>query len=238
MDRKKTLRNRITALYIAFFMAIAASFVFGTFGSSFSKGFNDGQRIGTELTNNYMNKTPKSMQLYVDLPTVGSEMDMPIEDLDLPEGTEVKARVNKIDVMVVCDSEKSLWSMVMTAAGMPIITVCGWLLIFGYIAVFVLIYLIIASLRRSISSESVFDRKNILRTRILGTIVICIPIIKAIVRYSVVRSVDSILAGSSIALDTSLHIDFWNVIMGIMILFIAEVFAIGYDMTQDQKLTI
>ncbi len=238
MNSKKTLQNRIKALYIAFFAAIAASFLFGTFGSNFSKGFNEGQRIGTELASSYMNKNPKSMQLYVDLPTADCEMDMQIEDLDLPEGTEVKARVNKIDIMVVRDSAESLWSILWSATGSPIITACSWLLIFCYIAVFVFIYLIIASLRRSIRSESVFDRRNILRTRILGTIVICIPILKAIIKFSTVRSAASFLSGSSIALDTSLHIDFWNVILGIMILFIAEVFAIGYDMTQEQKLTI
>lgn len=238
MNSKKALQNRILVLYIAFFAAIVGSFLFGTLGSNFAKGFNEGLRISATLSNSYLNESPKSLRLYMDLPNDNREMDLELSDLELPEGTTVKARINMIDMMVERDSEESLWAAMWTTTGSPTAVVFSWLLIFGYIAVIVFIYQIIASLRRSIHSESVFDRRNIVRTRIIGIIIICFPILKAIIRYLTIRSAETILAGSSIVLDTSFHIDFWEVILGIMILFIAEAFAIGYDMTQEQKLTI
>ena len=46
-----------------------------------------------------------------------------------------------------------------------------------------------------------------------------------------------LLAGNGYAVDTGFHVSYSMVIMGILILFAAEVFAIGQNLSEEQKLT-
>ena len=47
-----------------------------------------------------------------------------------------------------------------------------------------------------------------------------------------------LLADSGFTVDTSFHFSYLMIIMGILILFAAEVFAIGQNLSEEQKLTI
>ena len=47
-----------------------------------------------------------------------------------------------------------------------------------------------------------------------------------------------LLAGTDIIIDTSFPISYWNILIGVLVLFTAEVFAIGYRLSEEQKLTI
>ena len=52
------------------------------------------------------------------------------------------------------------------------------------------------------------------------------------------RRAAELLAGNGYAVDTGFHVSYSMVIMGILILFAAEVFAIGQNLSEEQKLTI
>ena len=43
---------------------------------------------------------------------------------------------------------------------------------------------------------------------------------------------------TDIIIDTSFPISYWNILIGVLVLFTAEVFAIGYRLSEEQKLTI
>ena len=47
-----------------------------------------------------------------------------------------------------------------------------------------------------------------------------------------------LLAGSEYTVDTAFHLSYSTIIIGILIIFAAEVFAIGRNLSEEQKLTI
>ena len=68
---------------------------------------------------------------------------------------------------------------------------------------------------------------------------VCIPgLIGRRPRAEVERRAAELLAGNGYAVDTGFHVSYSMVIMGILILFAAEVFAIGQNLSEEQKLTI
>lgn len=242
MDFKNALQRRILVLYVAFFTVIIASFAFGTLGSGLAKGFRDGYRVGDQIANEQADGNQNYwIGVYYDLPSADAEIDIELNNPTLSDGTKLKARINRVDLMVENNNtilDGSLWKGLTTLMGTPAIFVCSWLLVIGYGVIIVMMFLIIRSLRRSIKSESVFDRKNFVRTRVIGLLLISCAMLSALINYLTVNKAAELLAGSGWALDTTFSINFWDVLMGIMILLIAEAFAIGYDMTQEQKSTI
>lgn len=242
MDFKNALQRRILALYIAFFVAIVASCCIGTFGSDFAKGLRDGYRIGDQIANEQAEGNEAYwIEFLYDLPSAEVEMSTTLDSPTLPDGVRLKARINRLDLMLENNNptlDKSDWESLTSLTGSPVVFACTWLVVICNIVIVVMMFLIIRSLRRSIRGESVFDRKNFIRTRIIGALLIVCSLLNALGRYLTIKGAAKLLEGSAIALDTSFSINFWDVLMGIMILLIAEAFAIGYDMTQEQKLTI
>jgi len=68
---------------------------------------------------------------------------------------------------------------------------------------------------------------------------VCIPgLIGRRPRADVERRAAELLAGSGYTVDAGFHVSYAMIIMGILILFAAEVFAIGQNLSEEQKLTI
>lgn len=242
MNIKKDLQRRILVLYVAFFTVIVASCCFGTFGSDFAKGLRDGFKMGDQIANEQAEGNQNYwVEVFYDLPSADSDINIELNAPALPDGTQLKARINRVDLLVENSNTSlggSFWKGLTSLMGSPAIFVSTWLLVIGYAVIVVMMFLIIRSLHRSIRSESVFDRKNFVRTRVIGTLLIVCTLLKALIDYLSVREAAQLLEGSCLALNTSFAIDFWNILIGILILLIAEAFAIGYDMSQEQKLTI
>lgn len=242
MNTKNALQQRILALYIAFFTVIIASFCFGTLGSGLAKGLRDGFRVSDQIVSEQADGNQNYwVGVYYDLPSADSEINIDLSTPTLPDGANIKARINRVDLMVEKPNttlDGSLWKGLTELMGTPSIFICTWLLVIGYVVIVVMMFLIIRSVRRSVKSESVFDRKNFLRTRVIGILLIICSFLSALINYLTVKEAAQWLADSKFALDTSFSVNFWDVLMGILILLIAEAFAIGYDMSQEQKLTI
>ena len=88
-----------------------------------------------------------------------------------------------------------------------------------YLAIIVLMFVIIHSLRRSIREERTLDKRNVWYLRAIGMLTIVTELI-------------------SDTVDAGFHVSYAMIIMGILILFAAEVFAIGQNLSEEQKLTI
>ena len=95
-----------------------------------------------------------------------------------------------------------------------------------YLAIIVLRFMIIHSLRRSIREERTLDRRNVWYLRTIGLLTIAVELIGNIVDWIMNRRAAVLLADSGFTVDTSIHISYLMIIMGILILFTAEVFAI------------
>ena len=107
-----------------------------------------------------------------------------------------------------------------------------------YAVIIVLMFMIIHSLRRSIREERTLDRRNVWYLRSIGLLTIAAELIGSAVDWVMSRRAAELLAGNGYAVDTGFHVSYSMVIMGILILFAAEVFAIGQNLSEEQKLTI
>ena len=98
--------------------------------------------------------------------------------------------------------------------------------------------MILASLRRSIRTDTGFQRSNVVRTRLIGVLLIAASLLFSLSSWIECRAVASYFAGSQYALNTSFPFDFTEIITGVLILVMAEVFVIGNSLSEEQKLTI
>ena len=98
--------------------------------------------------------------------------------------------------------------------------------------------LIIRSLRRSIREERPLDRRNVRMLRTIGVLTILAELAQDFVNWRMAGRAAELLAGSGYAVQTGFGISYTNLIMGILVLFAAEVFAIGQNLSEEQKLTI
>lgn len=111
------------------------------------------------------------------------------------------------------------------------------------IAVFVLLFMILGSIRRSLRNGTVFSRKVIRYMRWLGWMVVVGTIVSDVAVYLMhLNSIDMLeqyARGLDLPLDAGVPVDSVpELFIGVVIMFLAEVFNIGYDMTEEQKLTV
>ena len=99
-------------------------------------------------------------------------------------------------------------------------------------------FVIIHSLRRSIREERPLDRRNVRYLRMIGFLTIATELLEDLLGWIMNTRAAELLAGTGYSVDTSFHVSYTLIIMGILILFAAEVFAVGQNLSEEQKLTI
>ena len=57
-------------------------------------------------------------------------------------------------------------------------------------------------------------------------------------RYFEYQYVQQFLANTSVVIDDKFYLHFTRILLGLLILFVAELFKIGYDIQEEQDLTI
>lgn len=227
MRTKQKILRRIRTFYILFFVVIVASVVLSVTGNDFMTGFNDSIR-DTQLTGNKLHT--KHLFSLVNR-TADRDHDIPV--VVAPDSSIIaQARIQSFDLRII-STQKS---------GNNATTITSGLLMFAaiaaYLAIFIIIFIILNSLRSSVKTENVFERRNILFTRAIGILIICASVCLSLSSYCDAQYAATFMTGNSLVVNTSLSFTFSDIIMGILILFIAEVFAIGYDISQEQQFTI
>jgi hypothetical protein len=240
MQQKKSLKLRLLVIYITFFVVLIASVVYN-FLPDFSRGTDVGTNIGNEIAQSWNTQNPRATYLLMDVPTLQPEMDTPIEGVADSEEMTVKARITRMDILVEkkAPAETSVFSLAFgVLGGSPAVYLLTILGAFSYAAIIVLMFLIIHSLRRSIRDELPLNSRNIGRTRLIGALIIFAEVCRAVSLWLMNGKAAELLAGTDIIIDTSFPISYWNILIGVLVLFTAEVFAIGYRLSEEQKLTI
>ena len=231
MKSQKTILRRLVALYVIFFVVIVVSLVrtFSRFsGEAFNTGRNDVWRMLDE-------KTDRNVDLIYDLPTSTSILDFDIPIYNDPNGNIIiNARPSKLDVEVSCPVNQNPRSLKLHSYS----TLLGFLATAVYFTVFVILFIIIGSLRRSIRSNNVFSRRNIALTRAIAIMIIAASLLFSLVAWLEIRSVSQYFALGTYPLNTAFPFDFGEIIMGVLIFVIAEIFSIGYSISEEHKLTI
>lgn len=223
MQKKKKSLGRVTLLYCLFF-GIVAICALMSFSEIIRTGQKDAMRIAA-------NTSGQEVSMIYDLPIATSESDFNISlETNKADNTEVNARASRLDVEVASDRSIISSGMRFSIAA---------LMFLAYLAIFVLMLLIINSLRRSIKhDDNTFSKQVIMMTRGIGILLIMASLLSSLAMFIECSVVSRIVDDPSLKIDTSFQFNMQELVSGIMIFVIAEVFSIGNRISEEQKYTI
>lgn len=237
MQNKKTLLQRLLVIYITFFIVLVAS-IAHSFVTDFYRGVTDGAELGEDIAEKWNSGSPcmfymlesrivKTPEKYIEIPS------------EIP-GTKIRAQIRKLNLVVEQNAPgASPLSLAFHSIGGS-----AWLYFMVmlcplfYLVIIIFMFMIIHSLRRSIREERTLDKKNVWYLRSIGLLTIASELIADLVDWIMSRKTAEILVPQGYTVDTNFHVSYSIIIMGILILFAAEVFAIGQNLSEEQKLTI
>lgn len=233
--QKRSLRRRLLVIYILYFLALAAGFVL-TLVPDICTGWAAGNRAGIEDIQMLKNHGIHQQTYFV-----GTELasDMrhftPIETIHPDITVEAAYTGAKFFVTASDQSDPACLSQL----GRMNYTLLFFIpALLAKLALLVLVALTINVLRKSVRDEQPLPNKIITYTRAVGFLLIFAEICLAIGAYLHNRTAQIVLEGSSLEVETSFQLDYWNLVMAILVLFSAEVFSIGTRMSEEQKFTI
>ena len=236
MQNKKSLLKRLLFLYVALFLVIATGLVHSLLGD-FGRGAADGMEMGTRIAEKLQQGDPRMIYLLGDVHIIGdSKSASPIRN----GAVEIDPVVTRLNLIVDEPADG------VSPLGIAFRSVGGsvWLYVFALfiplllLAVIILMVMIIRSVRRSIREERPLDRRNVRYLRSIGMLTILIELANSLFNHIMNLRAAELLANSGYTVDTGFDLSYSMVIMGILILFAAEVFAIGQNLSEEQKLTI
>ncbi len=168
--------------------------------------------------------------------------ESPENVLALPENPNVKIDTKIRKIGLVVEQEAPGTSIIGLAfrslGGSGWIYISVMLTLLAYLTIIALMFLIINSVRRSIREERTLDKRNVWYLRAIGGLAIATELMDGVVVWTMNRRAAELLAGSQYTVDTAFHLSYSTIIIGILIIFAAEVFAIGQNLSEEQKLTI
>ena len=231
MQNKKSLLQRLLVIYITFFIVLVASIAHGIL-PNFSRGAAEGAELGNDIAEKWKSGVPRMIYMLGDIRVTG-QPETAVEIAAAP-GVEIKANVRKLALVVEQNAPgTSPLGLAFRSIGgsawlYALVLLCPLL----YLAIIVLMFVIIHSLRRSIREERTLDKRNVWYLRAIGMLTIVTG------DWVMNSRAAELLAGSGYTVDAGFHVSYAMIIMGILILFAAEVFAIGQNLSEEQKLTI
>lgn len=237
MQNKKTLLQRLLVIYITFFIVLVAS-IAHSFVTDFYRGATDGIELGEDIAEKWISGMPRMIYMLD-----ARILKTPEQHIEIPSetpGMEIRAEVRKLNLTV----EKDAPGISPLSLAFHSIGGSGWLYFMimlcplFYLLIIIFMFMIIHSLRRSIREERTLDKKNVWYLRAIGLLTIVSELIADLVDWIMSSQAAQILTRHGYVVDTNFHVSYSIIIMGILILFAAEVFAIGQNLSEEQKLTI
>ena len=195
-----------------------------SFRDSFRAGFNDAMKVKSSETQG------KSAEIIYEVPVVyqGLSFDTPVYHSG---GVEVNARPSALDLEIVTPEGQEIKGL---GGSMVFVGMAGCM----YIAVFVIIFVILTSLRGSVKRGELMKRSVIVRTRAIAILLICASLSYSLSRYLENKAMSGFLDGNGFSITVQFPFDFLQIGTGILIFVIAEIFAIGHKLSEEQRLTI
>lgn len=141
---------------------------------------------------------------------------------------------NGFNIMVtnVLDCKGSVLSCFVTCV------LLSWSMVIVYIIIILFLYKLFIRLKRAIQMEQIFYKPLIKALRVIGLLLIIENILELMLIYLNDKCAVELLALEGFKVDTIPSFDLILGIFGISLLFIAQVFKIGYKIQEEQKLTI
>ncbi len=223
MQQKKRMYRHLSVIYIIYFVAL----ILGT-SPHFIAGFADSYRQATS------EGTPDRFAYVVKAPLDINSSHIEVEGL--PEN--ISPSVARLCLMVSTDEEITWGSSFRTFADSPFAFSMLWFATIASLAILVLFALIINSLRKSIRDEQPVHHANIVRTRWIGGLIILTVLCDSIMQTINAREAARLLADTPLHVLDGFQFDYWNFIIGLLFIFMGEVFSISSQLSEEQKFTI
>ncbi len=240
MNNKKSLLRRLLIIYVTLFLVLLASVVDSMLGE-LSESYNVGYSIGEHIATSYEQNTPKLFYTLGNVPLeqIGTQdVNLTVDSLS---NTIVNIAPNSATIAVQLDAKEdiSLLEAAFSSVGGSVwIYAITLLNPSAYIALIVLMIMTIASIRGSVKNGSALEKENIYYLRAIGALAIFIELTISFREWILAKKAAELLAGTQYVIDTQFPISYYALITGLIILFSAEVFAIGHNLSEEQKLTI
>lgn len=149
------------------------------------------------------------------------------------EDVNMCTRVNRFDVEVyanVKDFDK--WGQ------MRWTIITQFLSVLLLLSVVVLTVIVLVSFYRNLKLGKVFPSKNIKLIRWIGILLIIMSLMADVGTYMERKMALDFLVGTGWEPEVKLSIHFTRILFGLVIVFLAEIFYVGYEMQEEQELTI
>lgn len=217
-------------IYVGYFLLLAAAFLY-----SFLPLSQIGLRNGCKLGNAEINSFDRE-QFYLvavrplPLNSLPDAMMHPVEDMAIHLFEAFATiRINRSQISDSLVEQMDQYSL--ATFGLNLLSMLCWM------AIIVLIALIINSMRCSIRDQRPLPSRNILYMRLIGGSVILNVLIEWVVLHLGHRMVALASNGMPEAFARVIP-DYTTAMLGLLIVFAAEIFAVGSRLSEEQKLTI
>lgn len=238
MQNKKPFLRRLLIIYVALFLVLVAGLTLEIL-PGFSRGYDEGAEIGTDIAASWLSDNPRMIYMLENIPIADGPHNA-VTATTADSDTRIDTRIRRIGMTVEEDAPgASMLALAFRSLGGR-----GWiyatviLCMFAYLTVIVLMFLILHSVRRSIREERTLDKRNVWYLRAIGGLAIATELLNDLVNRAMNLRAAELLAGSGYTVDTAFHVSYSTIVMGLLIVFAAEVFAIGQNLSEEQKLTI
>lgn len=232
MQTKSKALRRLNTLYVIFFSVIIIALIAGICSRDFQTGFKEGskeQRCEKISGQGYQKPDVSRIQICIPINRNANVFDVPLVCTE-DSSTIIRARITEMDIQVKGKEAPHI-------KGGNWVSILQIISLLSYGGIFVVIFIILYSLKSSIKTGNIFNRNNIKLTRAIGILLIISSIIYDTSYYIECKIATILLSSTSWQISTDVF-NFRDIITGLLILVIAEIFAIGYDITEEQKLTI
>lgn len=237
MQHKKIYLQRLLAIYVAFFAVLLVALAHEVI-PSFSYGRRTGSEMSDSMFREFGSDHPRSVYMLFDIPL---RNDRPVALAAADSLRRISAQPTRMTLTVSepAPGNPSFASLAFNIIGgskwIYALTLAGPLI---YLAIIILMLLIIHSVRRAIREERPIGRGDVGRLRLIALLTIVSELLSRLWIWCMARRAATILADTPYTVDTSFTLSYGVVLMGILLLFAAEVFAISRDLGEEQRLTI
>lgn len=236
MQHKSTYLRRLLAIYIAFFVVLIVGLTLDV-APGVLQGMKAGTSMGQDLSAQLGQSTPQSSYLLFNCPLQQPEA-MPIETTDSVRRVMAMPSTMSFCVTEPAGNHSMWWYAFAAVGGSPWVywmTVAASL---SFLVIIVLMWLIIRSVRRSIREEMPLEKRNVWHLRLIALLTIFSELCNSFSAWMMNNRAAELIADSAYTVNTSFQFSYSTLIMGLLILFAAELTAIGRDLGEEQKLTI
>lgn len=236
MQHKKTYLQRLLAIYVAFFAVLLAALGHEVI-PDFFRGHQDGMAISGELVREFDPQEPRAIYLLFDIP-ISEAAAAAVETADTTRHITACPTQLRLQVDEPAAGRSIFGLAFEMIGGSKWFYALTMLNVLAYLAIIVLMWLIISSVRRSIREERPIGRADVWRLRTIALLTIVSELFASLWNWGMARNAARLLAETPYTVDASFDLSYGVIMMGILLLFAAEIFAIGRDLGEEQRLTI